>query len=117
MRYCHAGVVGIHRDLEECAAASGATWWSVMRQIIVPLMMPALFAGWINIFLITVRELSLAILLYSPGTQLISVTFWELWQNGQVPELAAFSVVVCGGLVALAMGFHTLSERYGYRAS
>ncbi|MFN0072184.1 MAG: ABC transporter permease [Chloroflexota bacterium] len=115
MRYCHSGIVGIHRDLEECAAASGATWWSVMRRIIVPLMMPALFAGWINIFLITVRELSVAILLYSPGTQLISITFWELWQNGQVPELAAFSIVVCGGLVALSMVFHRMSERYGYR--
>jgi iron(III) transport system permease protein len=117
MRYSHAGILGIHRDLEESAAASGATWWSIMFRIIIPLMMPALFAGWINIFLITVRELSVAVLLYSPGSQLISVAFWELWQNGQVPELAAFSMVICSGLVVLAMVFHRISQRYGYRVS
>jgi ABC-type spermidine/putrescine transport system permease subunit II len=35
------------QKFEESATASGATWGQVARIIIVPLMMPALFAGWI----------------------------------------------------------------------
>jgi iron(III) transport system permease protein len=113
MRYCYSGLINISRELEESAWQSGATWWTTLWRIVVPLMMPALFAGWINLFLITVRELTVALLLYSPGSQVIAITFWELWGNGQVPQLAAFSVTVCIGLVLIAIVFHRLSLRIG----
>lgn len=113
MRYCYSALVNISRELEESAWQSGATWWTTLWRILVPLMMPALFAGWINVFLITVRELTVALLLYSPGSQVIAITFWELWGNGQVPQLAAFSVTVCLGLVLIAIGFHRISLRFG----
>jgi iron(III) transport system permease protein len=112
MRFCYSGLINISRELEESAWQSGATWWTTLWRIVVPLMMPALFAGWINVFLITVRELTVALLLYSPGSQVIAITFWELWGNGQVPQLAAFSVTVCVGLVAMAILFHRVSLRF-----
>ncbi len=113
MRFSHAGLLGIHRELEESATASGATWGQVARNIVVPLMMPALFAAWIYIFLITIRELSVALLLYSPGSQVISVTIWEMWENGSVGTLSAFSLGITVGTVLLASLFHRLSRRYG----
>jgi len=44
-----------------------------VRKILFPLMLPTLFASWIYVFLITIRELSVALLLYSPGSQVVSV--------------------------------------------
>jgi len=113
MRFSHACLLGIHRELEESATASGATWGQVARNIVVPLMMPALFAAWIYIFLITIRELSVALLLYSPGSQVISVTIWEMWENGSVGTLSAFSLGITAGTVLIASLFHRLSRRYG----
>lgn len=113
MRFSHAGLLGIHRELEESATASGATWGQVARNIVVPLMTPALFAAWIYIFLITIRELSVALLLYSPGSQVISVTIWELWENGHVGALSAFSLGITAGTVLIASLFHRLTRRYG----
>lgn len=113
MRFSYAGLLGIHRELEESAEVCGATWMQAARNIVVPLMLPALFAGWIYIFLITIRELSVALLLYSPGSQVISVTIWELWENGHVGELAAFSLVITTGTVFLAILFQRLAQRYG----
>jgi iron(III) transport system permease protein len=112
MRFSHAGLLGIHRELEESATASGATWGQVARNIIVPLMMPALFAGWIYIFLITIRELSVALLLYSPGSEVISVVIWELWENGAVGTLSAYALGITAGTVLLATLFHRLTQRY-----
>jgi iron(III) transport system permease protein len=112
LRFCYSALLGIHRELEEGAAASGATWAQTARTIVIPLTLPALFAGWIYIFLITIRDLSIALLLYSPGSQVISVTIWELWENGHTGELAAFSLVVSAGTVLLAMLFHRLAERH-----
>jgi len=112
MRFCHSGLLGIHKELEESATASGATWAQTARNVIVPLMMPALFAAWIYIFLITVRELSIALLLYSPGSEVISVVIWELWENGHVGTLAAYALGITAGTVLLASVFHKLTRRY-----
>lgn len=112
MRFNHAGLLGIHRELEESGAVSGGSWWQVVWRILIPLMLPPLFAAWIYIFLITIKELSLALLLYSSGSQVISVTIWELWQNGHVGELAAFSLVITGGTVLIAIFFQRLARRY-----
>ena len=62
------------------------------------------------------KELSVALLLYSPGTSVISVKILDMWENGQITELSAFALVVTAALVVIAMVFHQLSMRYGVRA-
>jgi iron(III) transport system permease protein len=113
IRFSHSALLGLHRELEEGAMASGASWFQMVRHVVVPLIMPALLAGWIYIFLITFKELSIALLLYSPGSQVVAVTIWELWDNGHVGELAAFSLVISVGTVILGTVFLSLAQRYG----
>ncbi len=113
LRYCSPGLLQINKELEESAQMSGAPWGTVFRKIVVPLMMPSLFAGWIYIFLLSIRELTVALLLYSPGSQVISVTIFEMWDFGKTGELSAFSVSVSILLVAMAAIFHKFSKRYG----
>ncbi len=112
IRFSYAGLVSIHRELEESSATCGGSWGQTVRKILMPLMLPSLFAGWIYIFLITIRELGVVLLLYSPGSQVISVTIWELWENGRIGELAAFSLVITAGTVFLALLFQRLAQRY-----
>ena len=115
LRYCSPGLLQINKELEESAEMSGAPWLTVFRRIVVPLMMPSIFAGWIYIFLLSVRELTMALLLYSPGSQVISVTIFKMWDFGTLGELSAFSVSVSLLLVGMAILFHRLSRRYGLR--
>jgi len=35
--------------------------------------------------------MSTSILLYSPGTEVVSIVIWELWENGQYVELSALA--------------------------
>jgi iron(III) transport system permease protein len=114
IRFGEAGLLQIHHELEEGAQVSGASFVSVLRRIVVPLMMPALIGGWIYVFLLSVKELSLAILLYGPQSAIISATMFDLWQNGQVTELSAFCVVVTLIFVAIGLFFYRLSRRYGF---
>ncbi len=113
MRCNHAGLLGNYKELEESATASGASWGQVARNIIAPLMMPALFAAWIYIFLVTVRELSVSLLLYSPGSEVISVVMWELWENGAVGTLSAYALAISAVMALLAVLFYRTSRRYG----
>jgi len=113
IRFSHSALLSVHKELEEGAMVSGASWFQMVRQVVVPLIMPALLAGWIYVFLITFKELSIALLLYSPGSQVVAVTIWELWDNGHVGELAAFSLVITLGTVIVGSIFLNIAQRYG----
>ena len=113
IRFSHSALLSLHKELEEGALASGASWFQMVRHVVVPLIMPALLAGWIYIFLITFKELGIALLLYSPGSQVVAVTIWELWDNGHVGELAAFSLVITIGTVVVGSVFLSIAQRYG----
>ncbi|HSC99040.1 MAG TPA: ABC transporter permease subunit, partial [Casimicrobiaceae bacterium] len=111
MRYNTTSMLQIHRELEESAAVSGASWWATFRYIIVPLLRPGWIAGWIYIAIVSVRELSSSILLYSPGTEVLSVVLWEFWENGQYVELCALGVLMILALFAIAIVARPAAER------
>jgi iron(III) transport system permease protein len=115
MRYNMTSMLQIHKELEESAAMSGASWWTTFRRILLPLLKPGLLAGWIYIVIVSVRELSSSILLYSPGNEVIAIIIWELWQNGQTVELAAFGVMLIAVLFVFVMIAQSLGRRFGIR--
>jgi iron(III) transport system permease protein len=113
IRYTHAGLLQMHQELEEAAYVSGASWLNCMRRIIFPLLTPSFLGGWVFIFLISAKELSMSILLASPSTPVVSVTIFELWENAQVGELSAFGVLWTAILVSVAVGYYFFARRYG----
>ena len=113
MRFCHAGILAIHRELEECGRTCGATVLIVLRRIVLPLALPSIAAAWLYVFLHTIRDLSIAILLSGPGSQVIAVVILDLWNNGEVPELAALAVLLAAGVTALGAVLMWLSRRAG----
>ena len=83
LRYNTTSMLQIHKELEESAAMSGASWATTFRRIILPLLKPGLLAGWIYVMIVSIRELSTSILLYSPDTQVISIV--DLGAVGERP--------------------------------
>ena len=113
IRYTHAGLLQLHRELEEAAYSSGATWLNCFRRITLPLLTPSFLGGWVFVFLISAKELSMSILLAGPRNPVVSVTIFELWENAQIGELAAFGVVWTAILLAVAMSYYLFARRYG----
>lgn len=116
MRYASTSMYQISGELEESAHTSGATWWQTFRRVNLPLLMPGLVAGWIYIVMVSVRELSSSILLYSPGNEVLSILIWEQWENGQLTELAALGVLMVVGLVILVAVAHKLGAKVGVKS-
>jgi iron(III) transport system permease protein len=117
MRYNLTSMLQIHKELEESAAMSGASWTTTFRRIVLPLLKPGLMAGWIYIVIVSIRELSSSILLYSPGTQVVSIMIWELWQNGQYVELSALGVMLIAVLFCFVMTAQFLGRKFGIAES
>jgi iron(III) transport system permease protein len=117
MRYNTTSMLQIHKELEESAHMSGASWGTTFRRILLPLLKPGLIAGWIYIVIVSTRELSTSILLYSPGTEVVSIVIWELWENGQYVELSALGVMFIIALFFLVMSAQILGRRFGLKES
>jgi iron(III) transport system permease protein len=102
MRYTHPALLQIHRELEEVAFVSGAGWLQTFYRILAPLLKPAMLGAWMFIFLISLRELSVASLLYTSRSQVIATQLLDMWTNGNLNVLSAFGTVVSilGAVVA-----------------
>ncbi|WP_203434044.1 ABC transporter permease [Jiangella asiatica] len=115
MRYAVSAIQQISGELEESAYVSGASWWKTFRRVLVPLIVPGLLAGWLYTFIISVRELSSSIVLYTPGNEVLSILTWNYYEDGQLTTVAALGVVMIGGLTVLVTLVYAIGTRFGLR--
>ena len=81
----------------------GASWFKSIASITVPLLKISLTSGWILIFITSFRELSSSILLYSTNSEVIAVTIFTLFEEGEFEALAALSILIlCITLIFVA---------------
>ena len=112
MRYAFAGALQIHPDLEGAATMSGAARAALFRRIVMPLLAPALVSSWLVVFLLSVQVVALPLLLVGPGSEVMAVTLFELWQNGQVTELASMGVVWIALMTAVSTLFCLMTRHH-----
>jgi iron(III) transport system permease protein len=112
MRYAYAGALQIHNDLEDASMSSGARQASTFFRIVVPLLAPSMIAAWFFVFLLAVQVVSLPLLLVGPGTEVVAVTLFELWQNGQVTELAAMGMAWVCLMTLISGAFYYVTRRF-----
>jgi iron(III) transport system permease protein len=112
MRYAFAGILQIHIDLEDASMSSGAGQTQTFKRIVLPLLAATLVSSWLLIFLLTVQAVSLPLMLVGPGTEVVAVTLFDLWQNGQAPELAAMGMIWVVLMTAVSVTFYIITRRY-----
>jgi iron(III) transport system permease protein len=115
MRFSYSSLLSIDRQLEESARMCGAGSLRVLRAIVLPLTLPAIMATWIYVFMNAIRDLSTAVLLSGANNAIASVVILDLWNNGEVPQLAALSILMVAGVTVLGVIFMRLATRHNYR--
>jgi iron(III) transport system permease protein len=83
----------IDPSLEESARILGASWAMTLREVTLPLMRPALFAGWLLVFVPVIQELSASILLFSSESITLAVAVYNLYETGYTEPVAALAMV------------------------
>lgn len=87
------GLLQIDKSLEEASFVNGASRLRTALRIVLPLNKQAVFAGWILVFLFTVREINSVIVLYAPNTRLISVLSWDFLEYGSLSDAAIVGLI------------------------
>lgn len=113
-RTTNSVMIQVHRELEEAGKVAGASAPRVLMRIVLPLVAAGVFNSWIWISMLSYREVTMALTLYTRSNVVISTVVWQFWGSGWVPEVAAlgvvlvfFALIVVGGL---KLGFSRLGE-------
>lgn len=100
-----AGAAGsVPADLLRAARVSGAGPLTALRTILLPILRPALAGAFMLVFLFSIHELTMSILLYGPGTDTMAVVILNLEQLGDITVTSAMAVILTLPVVAAAMG-------------
>jgi iron(III) transport system permease protein len=94
LQFVSSAVHRIHVDLEEASRIAGQGLLGTIRRIDLPLMRPALIGGWLLMYVVILREISLIILLYNPRTIVLSVGLMDVWDSGFYPQLAVYALLL-----------------------
>jgi iron(III) transport system permease protein len=116
MRYAYTGALQIHPDLESAATISGAPRSALFQRIVMPLLAASLISSWLVVFLLSVQVVALPLLLVGPGSEVMAVTLFELWQNGQVTELASMGAVWIALMTLVSTVFYMLTRHRQFTA-
>ncbi len=114
-RYIPVGVrsvssvlLSIAKELEDSSTMCGAPWLTTVRRVYIPLLRPGLVAGWLVLFLIFMRELNASILLYTSGSEVMSVILYFLLEDAPAPYIATYSMIQ----ILLLLGIVFLVRRF-----
>lgn len=110
-RFTHAGVAQVRAELEEAATTSGAGFLTVMWRIIIPLILPSLIAGGLYLFILSVKVMSMAAILWEPDSVVLAIYVLQLWGEGSLTLVGAYSVVMIITLTLLAMVARLFAQR------
>ncbi|TMA08224.1 MAG: iron ABC transporter permease [Deltaproteobacteria bacterium] len=116
-RVLNNSMVQVHRELEEAAQVGGVPTFRVLWKVILPLIRPGLVYAWIWTSLSAYRELTMAVFLASPNSQLLSTYIWGQWHGGGLGDAAAIAVIMIVIMSPLVTSFWIYARRQQHVAS
>ena len=116
-RVLNNSMIQVHRELEEAAQVGGASTWRILLKVIVPLIKPGLIYTWIWTSLSAYRELTMAVFLASPKSQVLSTYIWGQWHGGGLGDAAAIAIVMIAVMSPLVTSFWIYARKQQHVAS
>jgi iron(III) transport system permease protein len=80
--------------LEEAARLSGADLMTTFRTIWIPILRPAILAGFFLVFMPAFGELTMSILLVGPGTETVGTVLFSLQEYADPPSASVVAVLI-----------------------
>ncbi len=100
-------LASMDRSVEEAALDLGARPWKVFAVITLPIIAPALVAGWLLAFTLSLDDLVIASFVSGPGASTLPMVIFSKVRLGLSPEINAlatvFIAVVALGILAAAL--------------
>jgi spermidine/putrescine transport system permease protein len=92
----YSRLISFDKNIFEAAKDLGANDWLIFTRIIVPLLWPALFAGWLLSFTLSLDDVIISYFVAGPEFQILPLQIYSMVRSGVKPEINALcSVLFC----------------------
>ena len=89
-----AALAQVHPNLEEAARGLGRSPWQALCEVTIPLIRPGMIAGWILVFISSMKELAATLLLRPAAFDTLPVRIWIATIEVDLPGAAATSLLL-----------------------
>lgn len=98
LMYRAASVVaqGINPSLAEASTVMGAAWFTTLRRVKLPLLMPGILAGAFLVFIQSLDNVSVSLFLADAGTTVLPLRMFALIEESLDVRVAAISGILIG---------------------
>jgi len=107
LRLTLASAIGLDRAIEHAAVSLGASEWTVLKRVTLPLVVPGLASGWALAFINSFDEVTMTVFIAAPGTETLPVRMFLYIQDNIDPLVTSVSACV----IAVADGIGKGSGR------
>jgi len=87
---------GINKKIFEAARDLGANEMIIFFKIIIPLIMPALIAGWLLSFTLSMDDVMISFFVTGPSFQILPLYIYSQVRLGITPEINALCTIILG---------------------
>jgi putative spermidine/putrescine transport system permease protein len=102
LRLTLASATGMDPRIEQAAISLGASEWTVLKRITLPLILPGLASGWALSFIQSFDEVTMTVFIAAPGTETLPVRMFLYIQDNIDPLVTSVSAsVIAATVVAL----------------
>ena len=104
-----ASIVQLDKDLEDSAVMLGARRHRAITFVTAPLLRVGLSSTFLLLMMLSMRELTAALFLFTSDTRLLSIAIFDAYDNGSFQSAAELSLLYCVVIAILAV----LARRLG----
>jgi iron(III) transport system permease protein len=98
-----SSIAQIHDDLESAAKVAGAPRSLVIRRITLPLVRGSVVSSVFVLLVLSIRELTASLFLYTTGTRTLAIVIYEKYETGSWSAVAAISLLFTAALALLTV--------------
>lgn len=108
----YSRIIGFDKNIFEAAKDLGASDLRIFTSIILPLLWPALFAGWLLSFTLSLDDVIISYFVAGPEFQILPLQIYSMVRSGVKPEINALcSVLFCVTLTLIVLSQLALRKR------
>ena len=109
-------LVSFDRSLEEAALDLGSSAWEAFRLVTLPLIAPAVIAGWLLAFTLSLDDLVIASFTAGPGGTTLPIKIFSAVRLGVSPEINALSTIMIAIVTVGVISASLISKRNAVKA-
>jgi iron(III) transport system permease protein len=94
----------VHDDLEHAARIGGAGRRVILWRIMLPLIRDGVASSVFIVFILSLRELTASLFLYTTSTRTLAIVIYEKYINGSWSQVAAVSLIFTVALALVTLG-------------